>query len=359
MPETKTDISGQTWDDLYDLDYGDLRELAKQRNDVRGDGSREEICAGLLVSEDRADVVPEHYQYLLDDQSELDDDEVDDSDEDGEPDEDDEPDEPDTEFQKASDFVPNMDESFIIEAGPLQEWVGHIDTQVDECKLHLTDDGMNVRAVDPANVGMVDTELYETAFESFDVPKEGLIGINITRFNDIIDGADADQLVNITYDATTRKLIVEYGGHKFTLALIDPDAIRTEPDLPDLDLPVKLEADNEAMQAAMAFSADISDHVAVTTSPEGTFKLEAEGDTDEYAGTFEDGEEVTVEELPNAEREGLYSLDYIKYMVNAFEVDEITLIHGHEFPIKIEGPVVYDDEEYGFTTYMLAPRIQG
>jgi len=30
---------------------------------------------------------------------------------------------------------------------------------VDECKIHLEEDGLEIRAVDPANVGMVDLSL--------------------------------------------------------------------------------------------------------------------------------------------------------------------------------------------------------
>lgn len=360
MPENKTDISGATWDDLIETDYGLLRELAKQREDVRGDGTTEEIAAGLLASEGRPDAVPEDYQDLLNGDEPAEDD-------DGEPEsaiervEDDGEAESESEsasgFEKASEYEPEREETFRIKASPFSTWLDYVNV-VDEAKVHLDRDGLEIRAVDPANVGMVDAELDESAFASYTVDHDSLIGVNLVRLTSIINGADAHQQITVTYDSTTANLIIQYGGHEFTVSLIDPVSIREEPDVPELDLSVEATVETEEFQDAMKFSDEVSDHVEIRTDHDEMI-VYAEGDTDDYKDTIEDGDDEIEIERANAEKDSsLFSLEYMKDMVDRFECDEIEVQHGSEFPIKMRGTISEDDRTVGNALYMLAPRIQ-
>lgn len=379
-----TDISDKSWDDLYEADYGTiLRELASEIDTLDGNASREEICVGLMQYHDREDEVPEEYaEYLendddtaTDSQADTESDDGDDTEaaetgdsddvrkgethmvEDGEPDaegdgdEETDDEEEDGEFQTANEYEPSHDEQFIIEASVLQEWLDHIRALVDEAKLHLTRDGWEVRAVDPSNVAMVETSLDERAFESYDVPEEGVIGINVVRVADIVGGAQADDLVNVGYDATTRNLVFTYGGHEFTKTLIDPDAIRSEPDLPDLDLPVDLTIEASAVKTGVGYADSLADHVAVATTG-GVFSIRAEGDTDSYEGEFED---VDVHLYPGETKRSLFSTDFLTDVLKPIDGErDLRIRHGQEFPIWLDAAVGDD----GHVHYMIAPRIQ-
>jgi proliferating cell nuclear antigen len=64
-----------------------------------------------------------------------------------------------------------------------QELANRASTIVDECKFRFTDDGLNICAVDPANVAMIDLFLDATdGFESYS--GTGLLGIDLNRFED-------------------------------------------------------------------------------------------------------------------------------------------------------------------------------
>jgi proliferating cell nuclear antigen len=54
----------------------------------------------------------------------------------------------------------------IVDAETLRTALDSVSVLVDECKIHLEEDGFSIRAVDPANVGMVDLTLDREAFES-------------------------------------------------------------------------------------------------------------------------------------------------------------------------------------------------
>ena len=124
--------------------------------------------------------------------------------------------------------------SAIVEASTLTDALDSVRVLVDECKIHLNEGGLAIQAVDPANVGMVSLDLQVSAFESYDADG-GVIGVNLTRLEDIAGMANSGDLVHLELDEETRKLNIRFDGLSYTLALIDPDSIRQEPDIPDLD----------------------------------------------------------------------------------------------------------------------------
>ena len=241
----------------------------------------------------------------------------------------------------------------IVSADTLKETLDSVSVLVDECKIHLDEDGLSIRAVDPANVGMVDLDLGAAAFESYEADG-GLIGVNLSRLEDIAGMADAGQLVQLELDEETRKLHIQIDGLEYTLALIDPDSIRQEPDIPDLDLPAHVVIEGRDIDRAVTAADMVSDHIAlgVDTADE-LFYIDAAGDTDDVHL------ELTRDQLIDLEAgdaHSLFSLDYLKDMNKAIPKDaEVELELGDEYPVKLHYDIA---EAQGRVTYMLAPRIQ-
>ncbi len=241
----------------------------------------------------------------------------------------------------------------IVDAAVLQDTLDSVSVLVDECKIHLEADGIEIRAVDPANVGMVDLSLSAEAFESYEADG-GLIGVNLTRLDDIANMADAGQLVHLELDEETRKLHISTDGLEYTLALIDPDSIRDEPDLPDLDLPATIVLEGRDIDRAVKAADMVSDHIALgVDADDELFYVDAEGDTDDVH--FELGRDDLID-LTAGDAYSLFSLDYLKDMNRAIPADgEVTIELGQEFPVKLHFDIAESD---GKVTFMLAPRIQ-
>jgi proliferating cell nuclear antigen len=241
----------------------------------------------------------------------------------------------------------------IVSASTLRTAIDSVGVLVDECKIHLDEDGIRIRAVDPANVGMVDLELDADAFESYEADG-GVIGVNLSRMDDIAGMASSGDLIHLDLDEETRKLHISMDGLEYTLALIDPDSIRQEPDIPDLDLPANVVLEGNDIDRAVRAADMVSDHIALgVDATEETFYVEAEGDTDDVY--LELGREDLID-LSAGEARSLFSLDYLKDMNKAIPKDaEVELELGEEFPVKLHYEVA---EGLGDVTYMLAPRIQ-
>lgn len=241
----------------------------------------------------------------------------------------------------------------IVSAEILQEALDSVSVLVDECKIHLDEDGLRIRAVDPANVGMVDLELAADAFEAYEADG-GLIGVNLTRLDDIAGMADTGQLVDLELDEETRKLHIQIDGLEYTLALIDPDSIRKEPDIPDLDLPARIVIEGRDIDRAVKAADMVSDHIALGVDAEQElFYVDAQGDTDDVH--FELGADELIDITPGDAR-SLFSLDYLKDMNRAIPLNgEVTVHLGEEFPVQIHFEIA---EGNGNVVFMLAPRIQ-
>ena len=241
----------------------------------------------------------------------------------------------------------------IVGASTLQDALDSVSVLVDECKIRLNEDDLSIRAVDPANVGMVDLTLDAAAFESYEADG-GVIGVNLAKLEDFVGMASGDQLVELELDEETRKLKIRMDGLSSTLALIDPDSIRQEPDIPDLDLAADIVLEGAQLDRGIKAADMVSDHVRLRVDADAeAFHIEAEGDTDDVDFTLSTDDLIA---LTAGAADSLFSLDYLKDMNKAIPKDaEVTVELGEEFPVKIHYAVA---EGQGNVTYMLAPRIQ-
>ena len=241
----------------------------------------------------------------------------------------------------------------IVSADTLRTTIDSVGVLVDESKIHLEEDGLTIKAVDPANVGMVDLQLDAEAFEAYEADG-GVLGVNLDRLESIAGMASSDQLIEMELDEETRKLHIKIDGLEYTLALIDPDSIRQEPDIPDLDLSATIVVEGSDINRAVKAADMVSDHIALGVNEDDeVFYVEAEGDTDNVDLKLDRDDLI---DLTTGPAHSLFSLDYLKDMDKAIPKDsEVSIDLGEEFPLKLHFEIA---EGKGQVTYMLAPRIQ-
>ncbi|GAB7009762.1 DNA polymerase sliding clamp [Halorubrum trueperi] len=241
----------------------------------------------------------------------------------------------------------------IVGASTFQDALDSVSVLVDECKIRLNEEELSIRAVDPANVGMVDLTLEAAAFESYEADG-GVIGVNLARLEDIAGMANTGDLIHLELDEETRKLHIEIDGLSYTLALIDPDSIRQEPDIPDLDLAAEIVVEGAQIDRGITAADMVSDHIRLRVDEtDEAFYIEAEGDTDDVDLELIREDLIALTAGP---ADSLFSLDYLKDMNKAIPSDaEVTIELGEEFPVKLHYGFA---EGLGNVTFMLAPRIQ-
>lgn len=242
-----------------------------------------------------------------------------------------------------------------IEPQKLLTMLGTAGRLVEECKIHLNNNGIQIRAVDPSNVGMTDITLGEAAFESYEVNcNAGVIGTKLEPIVKTANMASGDEPIQLHLDEETRKLHIEVDNMERRIALLDPDTVREEPDIPDLDLPAEIVIEGGDINRGIDAADMVSDHVTFSVNEqEREFIVSAEGDTDDVSLDLPEEDLI---DLTPGKAGSIFSLEYLNDMVKSVPKNaEVTMNLGEEFPVTMEFDL---DEGNGTAMYMLAPRIQ-
>lgn len=239
-----------------------------------------------------------------------------------------------------------------IEASLLQDVLTALQVFVDDARIHLTDEGLGIRAVASANVGMIELRIPKRVFEQYRTPG-GLLGLDLERFGDALGMANDDDLVSLTLNPATRKLETEIDGLEFEMACLDPETIRADPEIPELEMDVDVTfAKAELSQASKAANL-IADHIEIAGNPEDdAVVFGAEGDSDDMQYTVDDDLDA-VDSL--AESSGLYSLEYVKDARKGMPKSwQVQMRFGQEHPTEF----TYQLGDAIDVRTMIAPRIR-
>ncbi len=224
---------------------------------------------------------------------------------------------------------------------------------VDEARFNLSSAGISVKAVDPANVAMVSMGLEKAAFEDY-TATDGLLGIDLTKLLSFIEMADGEDIVALELDEAVHKLKINVRGLTYTMSLLDPEAMRKEPKLPILDLPVEISISGTDFKYGMKASDKVADYVTFGMNEAGTeFSISAAGDTDDviYKVPYD-----RLKIIRASEAKSLFAMDYLtKIQKLAEKTGELTIVLGKDYPVKIGFPI---SEGNGLIEYMIAPRVE-
>jgi proliferating cell nuclear antigen len=238
----------------------------------------------------------------------------------------------------------------VINAEALRDAIDAVSSLVDEVKFSLSEKGLELKAVDPANVAMVSLVVRPDAFDYFKATTSE-IGIDLVRLSDVLSMADKGENIQLELDEENHKLKIGVGSLSYTLSLIDPTAIKKEPRIPELDLPAHVTLPGSELRRAVKAAEKVSDHVILGVSDE-SFYMEAKGDIDSLKLKIPGTELLG---MKPGEARSLFSLDYLEDMSKAIgKANEVTLEMGIDYPLRVNFKLGQSID----ISYLLAPRIE-
>jgi len=220
---------------------------------------------------------------------------------------------------------------------------------VSEARWRFDDNGLHVRAVDPANVAMVIANINPRAFDAYQTGEdEVVVGVDVDRLFEFAKSFGKKDLADIS--VLDGKMSVKVKNIDYTISLIDPTAIRKEPKIPELDLPAKVVMSVEDFRQILNAADKFSEHVVLETSDAG-FRITADGDIDKVTGYFNE----SVMEFNGAEARAMFGIEYLKEFFKVPEKNATVEIRlGTNYPAWFTFEI-----QDGFTIeYILAPRIE-
>ena len=281
----------------------------------------------------------------------------------------------DGERELGFDAPAEADATIVTSADPLRSLLELPQALVEECRVHLEDDGLKIRAVDPANVGLVSLSVPASSFETYAVADSLTIGLPLDTLAKSVRFARKRQDDPVRVDvfpegerARLRAAALRPNQRMRRVSefyTINPDSLRQEPDVPDIELPNMAAPDVDALGDAIAELERLNEYVwfsrdgetfIIGSQPIGESQLDedhavVDSVTFPEAAWSETGEDTA--------RGSMFSIDYLADAIGALDAakaDRVTLSFGDELPTRIRGEWV----EWGFTaTFMVAPRTTG
>ncbi len=199
-----------------------------------------------------------------------------------------------------------------IKADNLKEFIGTVGSLVDEAKLNVSEDGLQIKAVDPSHVAMIEANMMKSAFDSYEA-KVMEMGLDIDKFKNVLTVAGKDDMVELEKDEKLNRLVVNIGNLTRAMPLLDTSGM-PDPKVPSLDLPASVSVVVGEIGQGLKASKSVSDHIALSTTKD-SFRLVCEGDNQNSVDVSLGKDQL--EKLDSSEdATSLFSLEYFALMVN-------------------------------------------
>jgi len=234
----------------------------------------------------------------------------------------------------------------------LKDSVSIISDLVTEAKFIIKKDGLELIAMDPANVAMVMFRLLSTCFTEYDVKQTVEIPINLTQFKQVLRRANSNDMVTLEYEDAKLKIQFQSDTVRtFSLPAIELD--EKEQRVPELIFPVSIETSSSVLSEAVGDVEIVAESVTFQ-SDKLKFIVAAEGDLSK-ARIEIPANDVTKITSKNDGVRAKYSVEYLKKMIEGSKIsDKVTIQFSNDYPLRLD----YKQMDKVALSFILAPRVE-
>ncbi len=219
-----------------------------------------------------------------------------------------------------------------------------------EVKIKFNEFGMNITAIDPANVAMVEFKLPKSAFSQFDIRDNEVLGVNLDNLKKILKRCGSkSSLVLERKDGVLNIYIQDRVKRSFSLSLIDIDS--EDKEMPALEFAAKIDMNSIDLIDSIEDCSVVSDACSfiVEENESKKFIIEAKG-LNSARAEFS-GDEAIISAEPCKAR---YSLEYLqKFLKGAKLVERSILKFSSDHPLRLEFKNPHME-----LNFVLAPRVE-
>ncbi len=235
----------------------------------------------------------------------------------------------------------------------LKESVTIISELVNEARLKVGKDGIELVAMDPANVAMVIFKLLSSAFSEYSIDKEINISINLNNLKQILRRAKPNDMVTIEVEENKLKVQLRSESVRtFSLPIIDLE--EKEQRIPQLSFPISIETSSAFLSEAIEDSDIVAEAVTLMAEHQ-KFTIRAEGDLSSVNVEIKPSDETKITVEGNEKIKAKYSVEYLKKMMQGSKLaDRVKVQFNHDYPLKID----YHAIDRVLLSFILAPRVE-
>ncbi len=240
----------------------------------------------------------------------------------------------------------------LVEPKYLKESITIISELVNEATFTVSSTGVELVAMDPANVAMVIFKLLPSSFIEYTVDKPQKISINLGNLKQVLRRAKPNDAITLELDENKLKITLKSGTTRtFSLPIIDLE--EREQRVPELNFAATVKIASTVLNEAVE-DVDIVAESVSFIAEKGKFMVQAEGDLSKAHIEILEGSGTTVEVKGDKVR-SKYSIEYLKKMINGGKLaDEVSIHFNHDYPLRMD----YRTVDKVSLSFILAPRVE-
>jgi len=241
----------------------------------------------------------------------------------------------------------------LTEPGYLKDSIAVISELVNEARLKITPDGLELVAMDPANVAMVIFKLLSSCFSEYDVKNTIEIGINLNNLKQILRRAKPNDKLTLELlpDQKLQITLKSSSTRTFNLAILELED--KEQKIPELEFPVSIKMSSSALSESIEDVGIVAESVTFEAEP-NKFTVKAEGDLSKAQVEIPSDEGTNISVQGDKFR-SKYSIEYLKKIMNGGKLaDTVEILFNQDYPLRVDYKVV----DKVLLSFILAPRVE-
>jgi proliferating cell nuclear antigen len=234
----------------------------------------------------------------------------------------------------------------------LKESVSIISELVNEASFKVTPQGIELVAMDPANVAMVVFKLLSSSFVEYKVDKPQELAINLGNLKQVLRRAKPNDAITLELEEGKLKVTLKSSTTRtFSLPIIDVE--EKEQRVPELSFSAMVTTASAVLNEAVE-DADIVGESVSFVAEKGKLSIQAEGDLSK-AHIEIDEDKGTKVEVKGDKVRSKYSIEYLKQMIAGSKLaDDVSIHFSKDYPLRLD----YKTVDRVSLSFILAPRVE-
>ena len=224
---------------------------------------------------------------------------------------------------------------------------------VTEAKFKVSNNGLEMVAMDPANVAMVIFKMLSSCFTKYEVKEAEEIAINLNNLKQILRRAKSDDVLTLetTEDNKLKIQMKSNTTRSFSIPTLEIDD--KEQKVPELTFPMTVEMDSGLLTESVEDVSVVAESVTFL-GEKSQLSVKAEGDLSKAFIEIKPDEQTLIRTDSDDKFKAKFSLEYLKKMIAGNKLsDKVSLHFNTDYPMKIEYKIV----DRLALSFILAPRV--
>jgi len=238
------------------------------------------------------------------------------------------------------------------EAKYFKDSIAIISELVNEATFKIKPEGIEMIAMDPANVAMVIFKLLSSCFSEYTLEKPTSISINLNNLKQILRRAKPNDVLTLSLGEGKLEITLKSETtRKFSLPLIDIE--EKEKKKPELKFPITIKTSTSILNDAIEDVGIVAESVSFIANP-SKMTILAEGDLSKAEIEIIPDEKTRIDAQTKEDVSAKYSVEYLKKMVAGSKIaDEVTIQFDKNYPLQLE----FKSVDKVLLNFILAPRV--